>query len=105
MDPDTASAYNGLAWLLATRADAGLRNGSKAVELARKACELVEWKDEDSIETLAAACAETGNFDEAIKWENKYLDSKPPKENADQARERLALYAKKMPYHEAAWRH
>jgi len=38
---------------------------------------------------------------DAVKWENKYLESTPSKDDADQARQRLSLYEQKKPYHEA----
>jgi Tfp pilus assembly protein PilF len=38
LDPMDASGFNGKAWLLATCPVAGIRNGKRAVELARKAC-------------------------------------------------------------------
>ena len=46
---------NNLAWLLATAPKAKMRDGTKAVELATKACELTSWKDAHCVGTLAAA--------------------------------------------------
>ena len=46
------------------------------------------------------AYAEAGNFDEAVKWENKYLESTLSKEAAIKACQRLSLYEQKKPYHE-----
>lgn len=62
--------FNGAAWILATGPD-DLRNGVRAVELAQKACELSKLNDGNYVGTLAAAYAETGNFDEAIKWQEQ----------------------------------
>jgi hypothetical protein len=77
--------------------EAKVRNGDKSVVYAKKACELSVWKNAACIDTLAAACAETGNFDEAIKWENKYLSSTLSKEAAIKACQRLSLYEQKKP--------
>jgi tetratricopeptide (TPR) repeat protein len=100
LDPTFDSAYSGLARLLAVGPDANVRNGTKAVEYAKKACELTEWKTPRDFDTLAAAYAEAGDFDNAVKWETKYLESNPPKDASERARQRLSLYELKKPYHE-----
>jgi len=53
------------------------------------------------LRTLAAACAEAGDFDNAVKWETKYLESNPSHDASTDPRHRLALYQQKQPYHEA----
>jgi tetratricopeptide (TPR) repeat protein len=97
LDKESPKAYNYLAWLLATCPKAEFRNGTKAVEQATKACELSEWKNMSIIDTLAAAYAESGDFDKAVKWESKVLDAYP---SNDSIKTRLALYQKHQPYHE-----
>jgi tetratricopeptide (TPR) repeat protein len=101
LKPDFAAAYNGLAWQLATCPEAYLRNGSKAVEYATKACELTAWKDFDDLDTLSAACAEAGDFDSAIKWETQCLESPNPSAQltSSDPKKRLALYQAHQPYH------
>ena len=42
--PQSAGGSSYLAWLLATHWADPIRDGKKAIELARKACELTEWK-------------------------------------------------------------
>jgi tetratricopeptide (TPR) repeat protein len=98
--PDFAAAYNDLAWLLATCPNDSVRNGSEAVKDARKACDLTKWNLPMAIDTLAAAYAETGDFDSATKWEMRYLQFNLSKHRADGARQRLALYQQKQPYRE-----
>ena len=64
--PDFPDALDGLAWILATNPDAGLRNGTEAVRMAERACELTGRKDPEKLRTLAAAYAESGRYTEAI---------------------------------------
>lgn len=101
LNPQYANAYNGLAWRLASSKDARVRDGKRAVELAQKACELSEWKLPILINTLAAAYAEAGNFDEAIRWQEKAMEFPEfMNTHGDKAREQLALYRDRKPYRE-----
>jgi tetratricopeptide (TPR) repeat protein len=58
----------GLALILAASELEGLRNGKKAVELAIRACEQTDYRQSETLIVLAAAYAELGNFELAIKW-------------------------------------
>lgn len=93
-DDETLDAY---AWLLATGADPALRDGRRAIELARKACELTQWNEPNHIDTLAAGYARTGDFASAVKWQKKALED-PDFRKVKEARERLALYRARKPY-------
>lgn len=55
-----------LAWLLATSADAGLRHGRQAVALAEHLSTLEMFSEPASLDVLAAAYAEHGDFERAI---------------------------------------
>ena len=87
-----------LAWLYATCSDASFHNGPKAVELATKACELSQWEDAWNLNSLAAAYARIGNFEQAIQWEQKAVDLDP---DFGPYQERLALYETGTPFEEA----
>jgi tetratricopeptide (TPR) repeat protein len=67
LTPADLSARNNLAWLLATAAEASLRNGGNAVELAWQANQETGGKNPVILHTLAAAYAETGKFPEAVE--------------------------------------
>src|SRR5437667_10979008 len=71
-----ARALSDRAWFQATCPDASFRNGQQAVKDARAACSIVAWKDEDMIDTLAAAYAETGDFDSAVRYASQALATK-----------------------------
>jgi len=64
--PKSTATLTNLAWLLATSQDASLRNGLKAVELAKQADRLVGGTNALVLRTLAAAYAENGEFANAI---------------------------------------
>jgi tetratricopeptide (TPR) repeat protein len=100
IDPHLSSANNSWAWLLATCPDAKFRNGRKAVELARKACEQTGWKSGSVIDTLAAAFAEAGQFEEAVRYQQQALEDKAFAAKNDGGRRRLKLYQEKKAYRE-----
>jgi tetratricopeptide (TPR) repeat protein len=60
--PDQLYVLNNLAWLLATTPDSALRDGAKAVALAKEAGQLGGDANPMIQHTLAAAYAETGNY-------------------------------------------
>lgn len=92
------------AWLRATCPDAKFRDGKGAVRLATQACEITRWKNAQSLDVLAAAEAELGQWDDAVKYEQKALGVEEAAEKDAQLLKdyaaRLALYAKKEPYRE-----
>jgi TPR repeat protein len=57
-----------LAQLLGACPEESLRNGKEAVEIARKACELTEWKQWRAITALAAALYQDGDSLAAAKY-------------------------------------
>ena len=97
--PRESKANSMLAWFLATCPEERFRNGAEAVSAAKKACELSHWKRSDSIDTLAAAYAEAGDFDQAVKYEKQSLkdSSLAPKEREEREK-RLALFQQRKPF-------
>ena len=101
--PDEAGTLTRLAWLLATAADAQVRNGPEALKLATRACELTARSDARALNALAAAMAETGNFEEAATVEHTAAVLARAAGNgaaAAQIEARAALYRSGRPYHQ-----
>ena len=65
-DPEAHQVKNDLAWILATHADASVRDAKRALELANQLAKLFDYRDLHVLDTLAVALANAGNFDEAI---------------------------------------
>jgi tetratricopeptide (TPR) repeat protein len=99
LDPRKSYAYRARAWIWATSLDAKIRDGQRAVESATKACELTDWKDAGSLETLAAANAEAGDFDSAVKWQEKSITVLSGAKAKAEGDARLKLYRENKPYH------
>jgi tetratricopeptide (TPR) repeat protein len=101
LDREDADAFSNLAWLLATCPDKKVRDGRQAVEYAMTACELTSWEASYFLATLAVACAENGQFEQAIKWQKRALESSEyEKDEGKSAAQRLALFQDGKPYHE-----
>ena len=103
LQPGISSAQNTLAWLLATHPDATLRDGPRALTLARQASESAGGKNPVLLRTLAAACAEAGRFDEAVQTAQRALQL--PEAQADPRlkaalQTQLARYQSGAPFHE-----
>ena len=106
-EPNSTSALNNLAWLLATSSDATVRDGKEAVRLAQHAVRLTDEKEAVMLGTLAAAYAEAGRFNDAIATAQKAitLAHASGKAGFAQANEQLLrLYQTGRAYHEPARR-
>lgn len=66
LQPDDVAALNGLAWIMASTTNDALRDGREALALAKRAADLTSHKNAAVLDTLAAAYAETGAFDQAV---------------------------------------
>jgi tetratricopeptide (TPR) repeat protein len=99
LNPKSAIGQNQLAWTLSTAPDDKVRDGKRAVEAAKQACELTNYKNGGYLDTLAAAYAEVGEFDKAVEWQEKALKAGDiPIKDLDAAKKRLELFKAKKPY-------
>jgi tetratricopeptide (TPR) repeat protein len=96
--PAFVPVCDSLARLLAACPDDKVRDGKRAVEYATRACEQTGWKDLYFVDTLAAAYAETGQFEQAVRYQTRALDAPELKGDLRKAaRQRLKLYRQKKP--------
>jgi len=65
--PENLEIANALAWLLATAAEPDLRDGAEAVALAERTVAATGRREANLLDTLAAAYAEAGRFDDAAR--------------------------------------
>lgn len=100
-DPNFLWAANNLAWLLSTVTDARFRDGARAVRLATDACDGSEWHCWNFIDTLAAASAETGDFDTAIRHSELALRV-APREAHNEIKSNISAYRQRQPIREGA---
>ncbi|HLN27336.1 MAG TPA: tetratricopeptide repeat protein [Gemmataceae bacterium] len=99
LQPDSVPILFTLGWVLSTCELTEGRNGKQAVEYATKACQATNWKSGPCLECLAAALAETGQFKDAVKWQEAALKLPDfPKESLEKARQRLKLYQQGRPF-------
>jgi tetratricopeptide (TPR) repeat protein len=101
LKPDSFQVLNNLAWLLATTDDSNLRNPDKAIEYARRACELTHYKQPELLDTLAVAYAAASKFSLAIETAEKAVKlatSANGKKLTSEIQKRLQLYRAGQPY-------
>jgi tetratricopeptide (TPR) repeat protein len=98
---DHEPALNGLAWMLATCPTAENRDGRRAVKLAESAVESSKRKNASYLDTLAAAYAEAGRFDDAVRVQQEALaDREFRRRSGNAASERLEGYKQRKAYRE-----
>jgi tetratricopeptide (TPR) repeat protein len=92
-EPGKLFLLNRLGWLLATSPEDDVRDAARAVELGERAVRLTSRQDPLSLDTLAAAYAEAGRFDEAAATAREALDLEARRGTVDRSlADRLALY-------------
>ncbi len=101
LKPDDANAMNTMAWILATARNTDVRDGHEAVRLAQEAVRLIDapaFRD-----TLAAAYAEAGQFDNAVAAQERAIEMLRTAGRDDEVADyqnRLDLYRYGQPYRE-----
>lgn len=104
-DADYDMALFNLAFLLATCADAQLRNADEAVRLAERACQMVEHPNPVRLSILAAAYAEAARFEQAVATVENAIQRSQANGNrryTEELRRQLKLYQQHSTYSQAA---
>jgi tetratricopeptide (TPR) repeat protein len=97
VDANCADAYRSLAWLRATCTDQDIRSPEASLAAAQRAAELSPADDYLILDTLAAAHACDGRFDEAIRFQEKALAA-APREVSTALEHRMSLYQQSRAY-------
>jgi tetratricopeptide (TPR) repeat protein len=90
---DPTAALSLFAWFRGTCPDPHFRNGKQALEAAQRRCQSTNFHQ--CLDTLAAAYAETGDFDQAVKCQAQAIEETPSRQPMlPEMKERLELYKK-----------
>jgi tetratricopeptide (TPR) repeat protein len=100
LQPDRVGALKSLAWIYATHPSPLFQNATEAQKFATHA---VELKPDDAVaqDTLAAAFARAGKFDQAIDTAHRAASVAQGQQNDDltkQIQKRLELYRSHQPF-------
>ena len=102
LQPDHVRAMNNLAWLLATAPRALEAESAESLQLAQRLLGLAKTPNADGLDTLAAALAANGRFEEAAQTAQAALEKARQEKQTDLARRielRLQTYRRGV-----AWR-
>jgi tetratricopeptide (TPR) repeat protein len=102
VEPRQMIMGNEMAWLMATAPEASVRNAPQAIQIGERLAELTTRKEPKPLDTLAAAYADAGRFDEAVATarEARTLAGALNQSNLVQAISiRLKNYEAHEPYH------
>ena len=104
IQPDRSHVARNLTWLLAACRDATVRSAEEAVRWGERNVEMTERKDPTILDSLAAAYAEAGRWDEAMTTAREAIAVASSSGNSGQAMlisrisSRVQLYEKRQPY-------
>jgi tetratricopeptide (TPR) repeat protein len=99
LSPSDYDALISFGWFQATCPEDSLRNGKEALEKSKRACQLSHWQDARAVDNLAAAYAEIGDFDDAVKYQTQAINMKGVYAfNRKEMQKRLELYRQHKPY-------
>ncbi len=98
VDPNYLPGYNNAAWLAATCPDEKYRDAGLAIAYAQRAAELTQGKVWEVLDTLAAAQAESGDYEAAMQTSQQALTLGSDAAIHGGVRDRMTLYQAGKPY-------
>ena len=105
VSPGHPLSTNNLAWILATFPDPKIRKPEEAIQLAEQLCRSTNFGQPTALDTLAAAQAAAGHYEQAVPMAQKAValsTSAGRTAAAERMRKRLKLYQAGRPYIENA---
>lgn len=87
-----------LAWTLSTNPDSRMRSGRHALEFAQKADELSRHRSAEVLQVLAAAYAEVGRYEQAVRAADEAIGLAGDTKRAVEIRAQQELYKQGKPY-------
>lgn len=90
-----------LAWVLSTCPEQEILDSRRAVADSARACDLTMWRDWECLSIYATACGANGAFAEAVRWQEKAIESLPRSVEAQWSENlftRLRLFRSQRPY-------
>ena len=99
------NARNNLSYILSTDPDTTLRDGELALKIAKEINEVTNFNNHSTLDTLAAALAETNQFDQAIKTIKKAITIARSRGNdltVTKLRQKLEYYKSGKPFRKKA---
>lgn len=103
LNPDAIDALNDLAWNIATDGQATAAERGEAKKYASHAADVTRHQEPGILDTLAASCAATGEFEEAVKIAKEaqfVARSKGDTGFVTDVQKRIELYSRKQAYTE-----
>jgi tetratricopeptide (TPR) repeat protein len=104
LDPNNLEILLLTAGVQAADEDPQVRDGAEARSVAEKLVQLTGGQQPAALDALAMACAENGQFDEAVQIQQravKLIEATGPKEDIAAMQNRLELYQKRQPWRES----
>ena len=98
LTPDSVSAIDARASLLAAAPNPRVRNPSEAIRLAERAASLTARRDPNALDILAVAYASDAQFERAVTTAHEALALKPAAALAAMIQQHLALFKESRPY-------